>query len=262
MIFWLKNPVLVDNVLAKLDFGRPSVQPALVDVVGPVLAVPSGSGPPAGLVGPIRSEPRYPAPPRRNAPVAPIHPFKSELCESEPGVRATPFGGPCSPDPPSSPSKGPARGVGPRHARKVAPGVAAERKRLLNRFFVSDDAFVRVGVGLMLARLVYEPSYGEAKQAELGLRSLYEEVVAPQSSGKLTQPDVIAFLQEDFCLPRGRCCRAGGVRGGLPPTPAVASPDPLLPRPHSHRCRLASLHAFEHRPRCGKREEQKGKDKF
>lgn len=56
------------------------------------------------------------------------------------------------------------------------PGLAIERKQLLNSLFASQDLFVRIAVGLLLARLLCEPDYAEASKAELGLGALCREL--------------------------------------------------------------------------------------
>lgn len=54
-------------------------------------------------------------------------------------------------------------------------GVAKERRVLLNALFTSGDAFVRIMVGLLLAGLLCEENFLDAKQAEIGLQDVLDE---------------------------------------------------------------------------------------
>lgn len=75
--------------------------------------------------------------------------------------------------------------------------IAVERKRLLNLLFASRDPFVRIVVGLLLARLVSEDSgFGEAAAAEAGVRSLCEELLAPRVS-ELAEAELVFLVMED-----------------------------------------------------------------
>mmetsp|Transcript_57628 Transcript_57628/g.160582 ORF Transcript_57628/g.160582 Transcript_57628/m.160582 type:complete len:849 (-) Transcript_57628:24-2570(-) len=67
---------------------------------------------------------------------------------------------------------------GPAVQTFIDPSLADDRKRLLNALFLSPDIFVRLVVGLLLARLLCEPGYVEAVKAESGLRGLCAELAS------------------------------------------------------------------------------------
>lgn len=73
---------------------------------------------------------------------------------------------------------------------------AASRKRLLNRLFMSRDAFVRVAVGLILAVLVRHGDFPEAGQASAGLRSLTEDLLTSDGS-EHEESGLVKLLKED-----------------------------------------------------------------
>jgi len=79
--------------------------------------------------------------------------------------------------------------------RFAAPDIAAQRKRLLNGLFQSPDAFVRIAVGLLIARLLLEDSFPDVVQAEAGLESLSQEVTA--LTDQAPRADLAPLLLED-----------------------------------------------------------------